>query len=153
MFEKEETSKKGCVEIKRLRLLCTLSSYWGLKKIPFTFYTYVLDKILQMVQSLYKNWLLVSKITWGIWATLDKSWKVQKVEIGWHTFVQKIHLSKKCISLAKTLYTKDLSNITFNYLCKKFTKLLMSFLKLYVICYDTTPLYFVGLNITYFLQK
>ena len=74
-------------------------------------------------------------------------------KLGWDTFVQKIHLSKKYISLAKTLYTKDLSNITFNYLCKKFTKLLMSFLKLYVICYDTTPLYFVGLNITYFLQK
>ena len=55
MFEKEETSKRGCVETKRLKLLYTLSLYWGLKKIPFTFYTYVLDKILQMVQSLYKN--------------------------------------------------------------------------------------------------
>ena len=43
--------------------------------------------------------------------TLEKQWKVQKVEIWW-AFVQKIH------PLAKTLYTEDLSNITFNYLCE-----------------------------------
>ena len=71
-----------------------------------------------MVQSLYKNWLLVSKITWGIWTTLDKQWKVQNVEIWWVTFVQKIYLSKKCIPSAKRLHTEDLSNITFNYLCE-----------------------------------
>ena len=71
-----------------------------------------------MVQSLYKNWLLVSKIIWGIWTTLDKQWKVQNVEIWWVTFVQKIYLSKKCIPLAKRLHTEDLSNITFNYLCE-----------------------------------
>ena len=29
-----------------------------------------------------------------------------------------ILLSKKCIASAKTLYTEDLSNITFNYLCE-----------------------------------
>ena len=71
-----------------------------------------------MVQNLYKNWLLVSKITWGIWTTSDKQWKVQKVEIWWATFVQKTYLSKKYIPSAKTLYTDDLSNITFNYFCK-----------------------------------
>ena len=65
----------------------------------------------KMVQILYKNWLLVSKITWGIWTTSDKQWKVQKVEIRWVTFVQKIHSTK-------TLYTEDSSNITFNYLRK-----------------------------------
>ena len=64
-----------------------------------------------MVQSLYKNWLLVSKITWGIRTSSEKQWKVQKVEIRWATFVQKKHSS------AKT-YTDDLSNITFNYLCE-----------------------------------
>ena len=29
-----------------------------------------------------------------------------------------LHLSKKYIPSAKTLYTEDLSNITFNYLCE-----------------------------------
>ena len=63
------------------------------------------------MQSLYKNWLLVSKITWGIWKTSDKQWKVQKFKFD------RLLLSKKCIPLAKT-YTEDLSNITFNYLCE-----------------------------------
>ena len=39
-----------------------------------------------------------------------KQWKVQKVEIWWATFVQKIHYP-----LAKT---EDLSNITLNYFCE-----------------------------------
>ena len=47
-----------------------------------------------MGQNLYKNWLLVSKIIWGIWITSDKQWLV---------------------SSAKTLHSEDLSNITFNY--------------------------------------
>ena len=64
-----------------------------------------------MVQNLYKNWLQISKII-GIWITSDKQWKVQKVEIQWAT------LSKNYIPSAKTLYTEDLSNITFNYLCE-----------------------------------
>ena len=64
-----------------------------------------------MVQNLYKNWLLVSKIMWGIWITLGKQWKVQKLKLNG------LRLSKKCILSAKT-YTKDLSNITFNYLCE-----------------------------------
>ena len=66
-----------------------------------------------MVQNLYKNCLLVSKITRGISTTSEKQWKVQKVEIRWATFVQ-----KKCIPSAKILYTGDLSNISFNYLCE-----------------------------------
>ena len=50
-----------------------------------------------MVRSLYKNWVLVSKIT-GIWTTSNKQWKVQKAEIWLATFVQKIHsVSKKRI--------------------------------------------------------
>ena len=36
-----------------------------------------------------KNWLLVSKITWGIRITSDKQWKVPIAEIRWSTFVQK----------------------------------------------------------------
>ena len=66
----------------------------------------------KMVQNLCKNWLLVSKVTWEIWTTSDKEWKVQKVEIRWVTFVQKY------IPSAEALYTADWSNITFNYLCE-----------------------------------
>ena len=62
-----------------------------------------------MVQSLYKNLLLVSKIA-GVGTTSEKQWRAQKVEIRWDTFVQKIHLSKKYIPSAKTC-TEDLSNI------------------------------------------
>ena len=94
-FKKERTSKKDWgLKLKIEASLYTL--YWGFKKIPFTLYTYVLAKILQiMLQTLYKNWLLVSKITWRIWAT---------------------SLSKKYIPSAKTLNTEDLSSITFSYL-------------------------------------
>ena len=74
-----------------------------------------------MVQSLYKNWLLVSKITWGIWKTSDKQWKVQ------HSKLNGLLLSKNYISSAKTLYTVDLSNITFNYLSKNSPNFLCHF--------------------------
>ena len=56
--------------------------YWGLKKISFTLYTYVLVKILQngakFTQKLtlsFKNYMKDLK------NFRDKQWKVQKVEI------------------------------------------------------------------------
>ena len=49
------------------------------------------------VQIIYKNCLLVPKITWGIWKTTDKQWKVQNVEIWWAAFAQKIHSFSKNI--------------------------------------------------------
>ena len=64
--------------------------YWGFKKkkhFTLTFY--------KMVQSLYKNWLLVSEITWGIWKTFDKQWKVQKIEIWWLLLSKKYTSPKK----------------------------------------------------------
>ena len=62
-----------------------------------------------MGQNLYQNWLLVSKIIWRIWITSGKQRKSEKSKfIG-------LHLFKKYIPSAKTLYTEDLSNITFNY--------------------------------------
>ena len=45
-----------------------------------------------MIQSLYKNWLQVSKITWGICTTSDKQWKFEG-----------LLLSKIYILSAKTL--------------------------------------------------
>ena len=45
-FEKEETSEKGCVEIKDWGYSLYIL-YWGFKKTPFKLYIYVLAKILQ----------------------------------------------------------------------------------------------------------
>ena len=74
-----------------------------------------------MVQSLWKGYFLVQKISWIIWATSDKQWKVQKVEISWS-------FSKKYIPSAKILYTEDLSNISFNHLCENSPNYLCHFL-------------------------
>ena len=65
-----------------------------------------------MVQHLCKNWLLVSKIISGIWIHSDKQWKSKKLKFNG------MHLSKNYIPSAKTLYTEDLSNTAFNYLCQ-----------------------------------
>ena len=88
---------------------------------------------------------LISKIT-VIWTTSDKQWKVQKVEIWW-AFVK-----KKNIPSAKTLYTVDLSNITFNYLCADSPNYLCYFGN-HNIFHNINPLYLFSSNITYFLQK
>ena len=62
-----------------------------------------------MVQNLCKKWLLVWKITWGVWirqaVESPKSWNL----IGYFS-------PKKNIRSAKTLYTEGLFNITLNYL-------------------------------------
>ena len=69
----------------------------------------------KMVQNLYKNWLLVLKITRGVWTSSYKQWKVQKVELWWVNYF----CPKYTCCSAKTLYTQDLSNVPFNYLCEK----------------------------------
>ena len=74
-----------------------------------------------MVPNLFKNWLLVSKITWGTWEIAEKQWKVQKVEIQWATFVQKIHPFRKNILCRGFMY------LTFNYLFTKFPNSLCHF--------------------------
>ena len=115
-FKKKEHQKKGTLKWKIEAALYTL--YWCSKNIPFTLYTHVLSKILQNGAKLIQKLIPSFKIHMRNWATLDKQWKVQKVKTWWATFVQKIHLSKKYIPSAKTLYTEDLSIITFNYLCE-----------------------------------
>ena len=74
-----------------------------------------------MVPNLFKNWILVSKITWGTWEIAEKQWKVQKVEIQWATFVQKIHPFRKNILCRGFMY------LTFNYLFTKFPNSLCHF--------------------------
>ena len=99
-----------------------------------------------MVRSWYKNWLQVSKITWGIWAASDKQWKVPKGETRRATFVQSTFFQLK-------LYIQGI------YL----TVLLTTFLKIHQIPYiifetitpfpDAIPIYYFSSNIVYFLQK
>ena len=85
---------------------CTLD--WGFKKIPFTLYTYVLAKILQNGAKFryrkagFKNYRNLSNFRQTV--ENPKSWNL----MGF--------CPKKYISSAKTWYTVDLSNITFNYL-------------------------------------
>ena len=54
-------------------------------------------------------------------ATSGKKWKAKKVEI------YGLILSKKYIPSTKTLNTENLSNITFNYLCKNLPNYLCDF--------------------------
>ena len=74
-----------------------------------------------MVPNLFKNWLLVSKITWRTWEIAETQWKVQKVQIQWATFVQKIHPFRKNILYRGFMY------LTFNYLFTKFPNSLCHF--------------------------
>ena len=79
---------------------------------------------------------LVSKIT-GTWPTSDKQWKSKKLKFDGL-------FSKTYIPSAKTLYTVDLSNINFNYLCIDSLNYLchfwnhMSFFRTQLLCIITT---------------
>ena len=92
-----------------------------------------------MGQNLYKNWLLVSKIIWGIWIASHKQWKVQQVEIQWAAFVQK----------------------TYSFIQRVYQTLLSTTVKIHQVPYaifetifhDTTCLYFFSSNITSFWWK
>ena len=72
-----------------------------------------------MVQSFYKNWLLVSKITWGIWTTSDRQWKVQKVWnlMGYfcpkNTFLQLEHYIPKIYLTLLTTTCVKIHQITY----------------------------------------
>ena len=85
IFENEETSEKEYVEIEDWGF----SVHFVLGFQENSIYTLHLCFSYD-ITSLYKSWLLVSKITWEIWTTSDKQWKVQKVKIWW-TFAQKMH--------------------------------------------------------------
>ena len=139
-FLKRENIKTKVRWNRRLRLLCTLCIGVS-KKIPFTFYTYVLAKILQngakFIQKLtpgFKNHMTNLE---NIRQALEspKSWNL----MGY--FCPKINLSKKYIPSAKTLYTEYL---TFNYLFENSP----NYLRHYITFHDTTPLYLFSSNTT-----
>ena len=96
--------------------------YWGLRKIPFTLYDYVLVKILQngakFIQKLttgFKNHMRnLSNFRQAV--EIPKSWNLMGFGV------------KKYIPSAKT-YTEDLSNVIFNYLCENPLSYLWNFLK------------------------
>ena len=72
--------------------------------------------IYKIVQSFYKNWLLVLKITWGIWTTSHRQWKIQSWNLMGYvcpksTFLQLEHyilkiyltlLSTTCMKILQT---------------------------------------------------
>ena len=95
---------------RRIRLLCTLWIGISSKIIPFTLYAYVLvAKILQnsakprYTKASFKNYRNLNNLRQAVES--PKSWNLMGFS------------PKKYIPSAKTLYTVDLSNITFNYLC------------------------------------
>ena len=95
---------------RRLGVLCTLCiGVW--RKFHSRFILMCSLRYYKKVQSLYKSWLLLSKVTWGIWKTSDKAVESPK----------SLHLMGFCpkntFLQLKHIYTEDLSNITFNYLC------------------------------------
>ena len=74
-----------------------------------------------MVQSLYKSWLLISKITWGIWklqTSIEKSKKLKFVGL----LLSKSKLVQKIHSFSWNVIYRVFN---FQLLVPKFTKLLM----------------------------
>ena len=90
-----------------------------------------------MVQNLYKNWLLVSKIIWGIWITSDKQWKSKKWKFNG------LHLPKKYIPSAET-YTEDLSKLLSTSVKIHQTPYVIFETIFEVIFHDTTRLYILA---------
>ena len=62
---------------------------------------------IRVMQYLRKNWLVVWKMTWGIWQISPEHSKMSKSELWWDPFVQ----SRKCMSLK---LTEELCIMTMN---------------------------------------
>ena len=97
--EKRRTSEKRCVKIEDWGFLAYFEL--GLQEILiYTLHFCFRSDITKWSKVYTKNWLLDSKIIWGIWTTSQKKWKVQKVEIRWDG----LFLSEKYMYSAK-IYT------------------------------------------------
>ena len=93
MFLKKRQLQKKSALNQKIELLCTLCIAWGFKKIPFTLCTYVLARILQT-----DSWFQKSHEEFGqLQASIGKSKKLKS---------DGLHLPKKHIPSAKTLYTE-----------------------------------------------
>ena len=138
--------RKGVRWNRRLRLLYMLCIEVSRKfHLHFTL-TFQL-RYYKMVQSLCKNWILVSKITWRIWTTSDKHWTLQKVEIWWANF------SKKHIPSAKTLYTEKIYVTSLSTTCVKIHQMTnVIFETISHFSWQNCSVFFSS-NITYFLEK
>ena len=114
-------------------------------------------KYCKMMQSLYKNWLLASRIIWKIWTTSHKQWKVQKVEIWWATtFVQKKYICPKNTFLRLKHYIQRILTF-FSTTCVKTHQI--SYVIFETISYfprhnsDFSDLLLLALNFTKFLMS
>ena len=81
-------------------LLCKAFNVWA-KKVQRSY----LSWHWRLMQSLMKNWLVVWKMTWGIWQILTRALESVKMGLWWDPFVQ----SRKCMSLK---FTEDLCFMT-----------------------------------------
>ena len=88
------------------------SLYWGFKRIPFTLYTCVLAKILQ------NGAKFMQKLTPGFKNHMRNLDHVRQAVESPKSLNSVGCFCPEYTSSAKTLYTEDLSNITFNYLCE-----------------------------------
>ena len=104
------------------------------KKTHLDFYTYDITKWCK-VYTKTGSWFQKSHEVFGQLQT--SSGKSKKLKFDG------LLLSKKYIPSAKTLYTEDLSNITFNYLCEN----------LLTIFHGTTPLYFLAQTLYTFYKS
>ena len=87
--KKREHHEKGALNEKIEASLYTL--YWGLKKIPFTLYTYDLVKILQNGAKFIQKLTPGIKNPMGNLGNFRQPVESPKVEIRWTTFVQVTH--------------------------------------------------------------
>ena len=118
---------------------------WDFKKIPFTIYTYISAKILQncgkfrYAKAGFKNYRNLNNFRQAVES--PKSWNL----MGF--------CPKKYIPSAKTLYTVDLSNITFNYLRVESPNYLCHFWKHKSFFSTQLLCIFISLNITLLSTK
>ena len=134
-----------------MRLLCTLCI--GVSRKLHLHFTFLFSlRYYKMVQNWYKNWLQVSKTTWGIWETLYKQWKVHKVEFDG------LLLPKNCICPKNTFlqlrhYIQRIYLTLLPITCVKNHQITYVIFETISHFLQYKSSVFFSSNITYFLQK
>ena len=115
VFFRENIRKR--VRWNRKLRLCTLCvRVWRKFHLHLRFMFYL--RYSEMVQSLYRSWPLVSKITWGIRTTSYKQWQFQKVKFDgllWRktTFLQIKHYIQRIYLILLSITCVKIRQITY----------------------------------------
>ena len=96
-----EEFEKFWPELSKVSKICTLNglllsnayNVWA-KEVQRRFFSWHW----RVIQNLKKNWLVVWKMTWGIWKISPEHSKVSKLGFWWGSFIQ----SRKCMGLKFT---------------------------------------------------